>query len=149
MNPTGSGSHAVGWEGDGIYPVFGKNWQHASPVRRQWRERQMVEFIPLLQRKDHKETNNSMNRQDGTVVVPGVRSSWCCGRARWHLIPSRFPCSLFLGGPVCLRPTVLGITELEAPWRQKPSLTHRPLGACLYSADLTLESQRARCYLVG
>lgn len=32
-------------------------------------------------------------------------------------------------------------TELEAPWRQKPSLTQRPLEACLHFTDLMLESK--------
>lgn len=45
MNPTGFGA----WEGEGFTMYLGS--------RRQRRGRKMVEFISLLQGKDHKETN--------------------------------------------------------------------------------------------
>lgn len=39
VNPIGFGAHTVGWEGEGIYHVFWKNWRHASPVRDEERGR--------------------------------------------------------------------------------------------------------------
>lgn len=67
--------------------------------RRQRSERKAIEFISLLQNKDHKETNNKSRQDVGGGVGGEVQL------ALWEIQAAS---SLFPEGPVCLRLTVLG-----------------------------------------
>lgn len=64
----------------GCLPCIWEELAAFIPSRRQRRERKTVEFISLLQSKDHKETNTV---RAGRMSVE-ARCSWCCGRSRGH-----------------------------------------------------------------